>query len=146
MLFFPILLFWQKTNFLPSSFWHRVPLNLNLFGRNGKTSMAVQWERSYWSRDDSISFHSMAMLIPSHQIALKSNHHLRLPAGAAYSVWRSDFKANGTSVTSFPIFLNLGYIHSRAFSSYVIRSVKGYDHTTSRLFFTQSFKCNHIID
>ncbi len=48
-------------------------------------------------------------------------------------------------VTLFPIFLYLGYIHLHAFSSHVIRSVKGYVHTTSRLFFTQSFKFYHIV-
>lgn len=108
--FFPILLFWQKTNFLPSSFWHRVLLNLNLLGRNGKTSMDVQWEQSCWSRDDSISFHSMAMLIPSNQFAKKSNHHPRFPE-AAYSMCRSDFKANVISVTPFPLLLYLSYIY-----------------------------------
>lgn len=70
MLFFLILSFWQETNFLSSSFWHGVPLNLNLFGRNGKTSMA---ERRDWSRDDSISFGSMASLMPSQKIAQKPN-------------------------------------------------------------------------
>lgn len=60
-------------------------LILICFGRNGKTSRDVWREQSCWSRDDSISFHSMAMLIPSNQIAKKSNHHPRLPAEQARS-------------------------------------------------------------
>lgn len=51
------------------------------------------------------------------------------------SMWRSDFKVNGTSVTPFPLL-----------SSHDIWSVKGYAHTTSWLLFTQCFKCNHIRD